>query len=119
MQTIRQLPLRALRFETGVLMRKVTHERKTSETNISITLDIDGRGKSSVSSGSGFFDHMLTAWSKHGRMDLQLTCDGDTEVDDHHSIEDIGITLGEAFKKAVGAGASLRSSCLWTRPYAV
>ena len=107
MQTIRQLPLRALRFETGVLMRKVTHERKTSETNISITLDIDGRGKSSVSSGSGFFDHMLTAWSKHGRMDLQLTCDGDTEVDDHHSIEDIGITLGEAFKKAVGAGAGI------------
>lgn len=88
-------------------MRKVTHNRKTKETDISISLNIDGRGESSVSSGSGFFDHMLTAWSKHGRMDLNLTCKGDTEVDDHHSIEDIGITLGEAFKKAVGSAAGI------------
>lgn len=88
-------------------MRKVTHNRKTKETDISISLNIDGRGESSVSSGSGFFDHMLTAWSKHGRMDLNLTCKGDTEVDDHHSIEDIGITLGEAFKEAVGSAAGI------------
>lgn len=83
-------------------MRIATINRKTNETDISLTLNIDGTGKSEINSGCGFLDHMLTLFAKHGRFDLTLTCKGDTEVDDHHTTEDIGISLGLAFKEALG-----------------
>ena len=89
-------------------MRKAEIKRKTAETDIVLTLDLDGTGKSDNDSGVGFLDHMLTLFAKHGRFDLQLACKGDTQVDDHHSVEDIGICLGEAFAKALGDKAGIR-----------
>ncbi|MDD7160906.1 MAG: imidazoleglycerol-phosphate dehydratase HisB [Candidatus Ornithospirochaeta sp.] len=83
-------------------MRKAETERKTGETDITLSLDIDGKGESEISSGVGFLDHMLTLFSRHGRFDLKLKCIGDTYVDDHHSTEDIAIALGSAFRKALG-----------------
>ena len=83
-------------------MREVTLNRKTKETDITLTLNLDGTGESAVKSGNGFFDHMLTLFAKHGRFNLTLTCNGDTEVDFHHSAEDIGIVLGTALKNALG-----------------
>ena len=83
-------------------MRTAEINRKTAETDISLTLNLDGSGKSSVNSGCGFLDHMLTLFSRHGRFDLTLNCKGDTDVDDHHTVEDIGIVLGQAFKMALG-----------------
>jgi len=77
-------------------------ERNTNETQISLKLDLDGSGKSCVSTGIGFLDHMLTLFSKHGRFDLDLTCKGDIEVDCHHTVEDVGIVLGEAILQALG-----------------
>ena len=82
-------------------MRTAEINRKTAETDIKLKLNIDGSGKSSVNSGCGFLDHMLTLFAKHGRFDLELKCVGDTEVDDHHTVEDIGIALGDAFDKAL------------------
>lgn len=77
--------------------------RKTKETAIDLTIDLDGNGKQvSVNSGIGFFDHMLNLFAAHGRFDLVLDCDGDIEVDGHHSVEDIGIALGQAVKEALG-----------------
>ena len=83
-------------------MRNVTIERNTAETQIKLTLSLDGTGKSTVDSGCGFLDHMLTLFARHGRFDLTLTCKGDTYVDDHHTVEDIGICLGKAFAEALG-----------------
>ena len=83
-------------------MRTAEINRKTNETDIRLTLDLDGTGKSEINSGVGFLDHMLTLFARHGRFDLKLTCDGDTYVDDHHSVEDIGIALGQAFEQALG-----------------
>ncbi len=83
-------------------MRTSEIKRKTSETDISLSLNLDGEGKSTIDSGCGFLDHMLTLFAKHGRFDLTVTCKGDTCVDDHHSVEDIGIALGEAFYNALG-----------------
>ena len=83
-------------------MRIAEITRKTNETDISLTLNIDGCGKSSINSGCGFLDHMLTLFSRHGSFDLELNCVGDTEVDYHHTVEDIGIALGQAFNKALG-----------------
>lgn len=83
-------------------MRSVTIARKTAETDIELTLNLDGEGKSTINSGVGFLDHMLTLFAKHGGFDLSLTCVGDTYVDDHHTVEDIGIALGQAFAKALG-----------------
>ena len=83
-------------------MRTSEIKRTTRETDISLTLNIDGRGDSSINSGCGFLDHMLTLFAKHGRFDIALICKGDTEVDYHHTVEDIGITLGVAFKEALG-----------------
>ncbi len=76
--------------------------RKTGETNVSLSLNIDGKGKSAVKTGIPFFDHMLTLFAKHGIFDLKLTAKGDIDVDYHHTVEDVGICLGEAFKKALG-----------------
>lgn len=83
-------------------MRTATCNRKTAETGISLSLNLDGIGKSEINSGVGFLDHMLTLFARHARMDLALTCAGDTNVDDHHSVEDIAIALGEALKSALG-----------------
>lgn len=77
-------------------------ERKTTETDIKLKLSLDGSGKSDIDSGVGFLDHMLTLFARHGDFDLELCCKGDTQVDDHHSVEDIGIALGEAFAGALG-----------------
>ena len=83
-------------------MRTSEISRKTAETDITLKLNIDGSGESTISSGCGFLDHMLTLLAKHARFDLSLTCSGDTYVDDHHTVEDIGIVLGIALKEALG-----------------
>ena len=83
-------------------MREVQIVRKTNETNIRLNLNLDGTGESNINSGVGFLDHMLTLFARHGRFDLHLSCDGDTYVDDHHTVEDIGIALGQAFTQALG-----------------
>lgn len=83
-------------------MRIAEINRKTNETDISIFLDLDGNGKNEINTGCGFLDHMLTLFSLHGRFDLNIKCKGDTYVDDHHTVEDIGIALGNAFSKALG-----------------
>ncbi len=83
-------------------MRTSTVSRKTAETDINLTLNLDGSGKSQIASGCGFLDHMLTLFAAHGKFDLDLTCKGDTNVDDHHTVEDIGICLGKAFFEALG-----------------
>ena len=95
-------------------MRTAEIYRKTAETEIALTLDLDGSGKSEINSGVGFLDHMLTLFARHGRFDLTLTCKGDTWVDDHHSVEDIGIALGQAFAKALGdkRGITRYGSCI-------
>ena len=82
--------------------RKVVHARKTRETDIRIQLDLDGKGKSRINTGIAFFDHMLDQIAKHGKIDLEITAKGDLQIDEHHTIEDIGIALGEAFSKAMG-----------------
>ncbi|MBQ5406692.1 MAG: imidazoleglycerol-phosphate dehydratase HisB [Oscillospiraceae bacterium] len=83
-------------------MRSATIERKTAETDIALTLTLDGAGRSDLNSGVGFLDHMLTLLAAHGRFDLTLRCVGDTFVDDHHSVEDIGIALGMALRESLG-----------------
>ena len=83
-------------------MRTAEIKRKTAETDINLFINLDGTGKSDIDTGCGFLDHMLTLFSKHGRFDLTLKCIGDTDVDDHHTVEDIGIALGEAFSEALG-----------------
>lgn len=83
-------------------MRKSEITRNTAETQINLILETDGTGKSDIRTGCGFLDHMLTLFAKHGRFDLTVKCTGDTDVDYHHTTEDIGIVLGEAFKKALG-----------------
>ena len=89
-------------------MRTSEIARKTAETDIRLALNIDGKGDSSISTGVGFLDHMLTLFSRHGRFDMNLKCVGDTNVDDHHSVEDIGIALGQAFRKALGDKRGIR-----------
>ncbi len=83
-------------------MRTAEFKRTTAETDIALSLNLDGTGKSTISTGCGFLDHMLTLFAKHGRFDLDVACKGDTYVDYHHTAEDIGITLGKAFKEALG-----------------
>lgn len=83
-------------------MRSAKVTRKTKETDISLELNLDGTGKSQLDTGCGFLDHMLCLLAKHSKIDLNVKCSGDTEVDFHHSVEDIGIALGQAFCKAIG-----------------
>ena len=83
-------------------MRQATIDRKTAETDIHLFLDLDGSGKSRVDTGCGFLNHMLTLFASHGRFDLEVSCVGDTDVDDHHTVEDVGIALGDAFRQALG-----------------
>jgi len=88
-------------------MRKTEIIRKTNETDVALKLDLDGKGVSCVSTGCGFLDHMLTLFARHGRFDLDVTCVGDTYVDYHHTVEDVGICLGKAFKTALGDKAGI------------
>jgi len=88
--------------------RQAALKRVTKETRISLKLNIDGRGKSSIKTGISFFDHMLTLFAKHAVMDLTLRCDGDLEVDAHHTVEDCGIALGQAFVEALGDKRGIR-----------
>jgi len=88
--------------------RSAEISRKTRETQIGVSLDLDGSGKATVASGIGFFDHMLEALAKHGALDLKVSCRGDTHVDDHHSVEDVGIVFGQAVAKALGDKAGIR-----------
>ncbi len=83
-------------------MRTSTITRNTQETKINLTLNLDGKGESKIDTGCGFFDHMLTLFSKHSKIDLDVTCNGDTNVDYHHTVEDIGIVLGKAILEALG-----------------
>ena len=83
-------------------MRTAEITRKTGETDITLKLNLDGKGESRIDTGCGFLDHMLTLFAKHGRFDLELKCVGDTYVDDHHTVEDVGIALGQAFYDALG-----------------
>lgn len=83
-------------------MRTSEIKRKTNETDIALKLSLDGTGKSDINSGCGFLDHMLTLFSRHGSFDLELKCLGDTDVDYHHTVEDIGISLGQAFSQCLG-----------------
>lgn len=88
-------------------MREAKITRKTAETNIDLYLNLDGNGKSKISTGDGFFDHMLTLLAKHAKFDLDVDCCGDTYVDFHHSAEDIGIVLGDAFSEAIADGKGI------------
>ncbi len=88
-------------------MRKAEVVRKTNETDISIKLNIDGTGKRKIDTGVGFFDHMLDLFAKHGLFDLEVVCKGDTFIDAHHTVEDVGIALGEAFAEAWGNKAGI------------
>ena len=83
-------------------MRTAEIKRKTNETDIKLSLNLDGTGKSEINTGCGFLDHMLTLFARHGGFDLTVSCKGDTYVDYHHTVEDIGIALGDAFKSALG-----------------
>ena len=80
----------------------VNKERKTNETDIKLSLELYGTGKANIDTGVPFLDHMLDQIARHGLMDLSISCKGDTEIDDHHTVEDVGITLGQAFSEAVG-----------------
>ena len=88
-------------------MRSAEIKRKTNETDIELTINLDGRGTSNINTGSAFLDHMLTLLAKHGKFDLDVCCKGDTEVDFHHTAEDIGICLGQAFRDALGNKAGI------------
>ena len=82
-------------------MRTAEIARKTAETDITLSLNLDGTGRGEIATGCGFLDHMLTLFARHGRFDLTVHCQGDTFVDDHHTVEDVGICLGDAFAKAL------------------
>ena len=88
-------------------MRTAVIDRRTAETDIHCELNLDGKGDTRISTGIGFFDHMMTLMAFHGRMDLVLKADGDLDVDDHHTIEDCGIVLGQDFKQALGEGKGI------------
>ena len=89
-------------------MRSAQIERKTAETDVRLTLSLDGTGRAQINTGVGFLDHMLTLFAAHGRFDLSVSCEGDTQVDDHHSVEDVGIALGDAVAQALGEKRGIR-----------
>ena len=89
-------------------MRMTSLSRKTAETDITLELCLEGQGRAEIATGVGFLDHMLTLFTRHGGFDLKLNCAGDMQVDDHHSVEDIGIALGAAFKEALGDKRGIR-----------
>ena len=89
-------------------MRSAQIERKTAETDVRLMLSLDGAGRAQIDTGVGFLDHMLTLFAAHGRFDLTVRCAGDTQVDDHHSVEDVGIALGDAVAQALGEKRGIR-----------
>ena len=89
-------------------MRKAEIERKTNETSVSIKIDLDGTGKSKINTGIGFFDHMLEQLAKHSLIDIDINADGDLHIDDHHTVEDTGISLGSSIKKALADKTGIR-----------
>ncbi len=89
-------------------MRSATITRKTTETTIAVSLNLDGSGTSNIATGVGFFDHMLDQLAKHALIDLEVTAKGDLHIDDHHTVEDVGIALGQALTKAIGAKIGIR-----------
>ena len=97
-------------------MRQAQLERKTAETQITLSLNLDGSGTSSIQTGCGFLDHMLTLFAKHGRFDLSIQCNGDIYVDFHHTVEDVGICLGQAFSQAIGDKRGIRRYGSMTLP---
>lgn len=97
-------------------MRQAQLERKTAETQITLSLNLDGSGTSSIQTGCGFLDHMLTLFAKHGRFDLSILCNGDIDVDFHHTVEDVGICLGQAFSQAIGDKRGIRRYGSMTLP---
>ena len=98
--------------------RSATIARKTKETNIQVELDLDGSGQYEVSTGIHFFDHMLESFAKHGLFDLALRAQGDLDVDLHHTVEDVGIALGQAFREALGTAAGIRRYGAFVLPMA-
>ncbi len=98
------------------MMRKSEVQRKTKETDISLSLSLDGKGQCGIDTGVGFFDHMLTAFCLHGGFDMELTCQGDLKVDCHHTVEDVGIVLGTAFSKAIGDKKGIGRYGMFTIP---
>ncbi len=97
-------------------MRNASVKRETAETKIDLRLNIDGDGDSNINTGIGFFDHMLTLMTKHGLLNLDVNCDGDLEVDQHHSVEDVGIAFGQAFNEALGNKAGITRYATITTP---
>jgi imidazoleglycerol-phosphate dehydratase len=98
------------------MARTASVDRKTAETDIQLALDVDGSGRANVATGVGFLDHMLTLFAKHAVMDLSVTAKGDLEVDQHHTVEDTGICLGQALKQALGNKAGIRRYGHFTLP---
>ncbi|MFM2096428.1 MAG: Imidazoleglycerol-phosphate dehydratase [Planctomycetota bacterium] len=98
------------------MSRIASIERKTAETNIRLRIDLDGSGKSSIHTGVGFFDHMLTLFAKHGCFDLEVAAQGDLQVDQHHTVEDVGICLGQTFRQALGDKTGIRRYGHFTLP---
>jgi imidazoleglycerol-phosphate dehydratase len=98
------------------MARTATIQRRTAETNIELELNLDGSGKSEITTGVGFFDHMLTLLAKHAAIDLRITADGDLHVDQHHTVEDVGICLGHALRQALGDKAGIRRYGHFTLP---
>src|SRR6266849_3048865 len=98
-------------------------QRRTKETEVHVTLDLDGSGQSRISTGLPFLDHMLELFARHGLFDLNVTCKGDLAVDDHHSVEDVALTLGQALTQALGDKVGIKrygeQLCPWMRPCAV
>lgn len=92
----------------GVAPRQAALKRETKETSTEVVLDLDGTGQARIATGVGFFDHMLSTLAKHGALDLSVTCRGDTRVDDHHTVEDVGLAFGAAVSKALGDKAGIR-----------
>jgi imidazoleglycerol-phosphate dehydratase / histidinol-phosphatase len=91
----------------------VVHDRNTKETKIHIELNLDGKGEATIHTGLGFFDHMLEQIARHGALDMQIQCDGDLHIDEHHTIEDVGIALGRGFCKRIGG--QKRDGKIWLR----
>ncbi|MCA9166687.1 MAG: imidazoleglycerol-phosphate dehydratase HisB [Planctomycetales bacterium] len=98
------------------MTRTATINRVTNETQIQLELNLDGTGQAKIQTGVGFLDHMLDLFTRHGALDLQVTCQGDRHIDDHHSVEDVGICLGQALKQAVGDKAGIRRYGHFTLP---
>ena len=98
------------------MSRIASIERKTAETTIRLRIDLDGSGKSSIHTGVGFFDHMLTLFAKHGCFDLEVAAQGDLQVDQHHTVEDVGICLGQTFRQALGDKTGIRRYGHFTLP---